>query len=562
MTTFPPIFRHIRHVQRHVKVLKVLARHGFAELAQQLKLDTLVERGRAILGAAHKGGVEHIPRAQRVRMVLEELGPTFVKLGQVLSTRPDLVPQEWADEFKKLQDDVPGVDYEVIHATLSAEFPGQLRRLFRSIQKKPLAAASMAQVHRARLRDGTRIVLKVLRPGIREITTTDMEILRALAEVAESHFSNLGYSPTEVVSEFAKELKKEVDLTYEGRSTERLRNFFEGDPDIIFPRVYWEASTSNVLAMDEIRGILLSRLHDGVLSQEDRRRLVENGARAVFRQCLELGFFHADPHPGNLFALPGGKIAFIDCGMTGQIEMRTSQQLADLVRGVVQGDLDQVVAVAGALADVPQDKLEDPALRADVQSIVSEFQGTPLERLNLGRVLQDFFHALRTHQVRLPANMVLLIKALTTIESVGKDLDPSFEMVTFVRPFLERLVSKRYGLSAIRSRLRRSLLQYVELVEDLPSEIRPVLAQLRRNRFTFNLEHRGLTRLTHTIEHASRNISFALIIAAMLVGSSILVLAARQPGLAGLTAIGVAGFVAAAILVVVMIVTNRRYRGD
>ena len=554
-----PITRRIQHVQRYAQVLEVLARHGFAEASQELGLDTLIDRGRAIIGAAPKHTGEPVPLPRRLRNVMEELGPTFVKMGQVLSTRADLVPEDWIQEFKQLQNNVPGVDYAVIQKALEKEFPGRLRRLFRSIQKKPLAAGSMAQVHRARLRDGTRIVLKVLRPGIRALTAIDMEILASLAEFVEDHFNNLGYSPTEAVSEFAKELKREVDMMYEGRSTERLGALFDGDPDVVFPKVYWQATTHDVLAMDEIEGLVLSNVTATNPPAEDRRALVEHGARAVFMQCLDYGFFHADPHPGNLIAMPGGRIAFIDCGMTGQVDARTARQLADLVSGVVSGDLDRVIAVAGAIADVGQEKLEDRALRADVNAIVSEFQGTPLERLDLGRVLQSFFGTLRDHRVRCPADIILLIKALTTIESVGRELDPSFDMVGFVKPYLEDLVSKRYSLSAIKGRVQRSLLQYLELVEDLPGEVRPIFSQLRKNKLAVNLEHRGLDRLTRTIEHASRNISFALIIAAIFVGSAILILASRTTG--AFSSIGIAGFVAAALLVVVMVISNRRNRG-
>jgi ubiquinone biosynthesis protein len=562
MAGLPILSRRVRHVQRYVRVLEVLARHGFADLAARLGLDTLIDRGREILRAAPHAAHERLSLPERVRRMMEELGPTYVKLGQVLSTRPDLIPEEWAEEFKSLQDDVPGVDFEVIRRAIEAEFPGRHDRLFRSIQKKPLAAGSMAQVHRARLRDGARIVLKVLRPGIREVTETDMEILHSLAEIAESHFSNLGYSPTEVVNEFAKELAKEVDLTHEGRATERLGAMFEDDPGVAFPRVYWEATTRNVLALEELRGIVLSRLQDGQLSDQDRRTLVENGARAVFRQCLEFGYFHADPHPGNLIALEGGRIAFIDCGMTGEIDARTSRQLADLVSGVVTGDLDRVIGVVGALGDLEPERLEERGLRADVHSIVSQFQHVPLEQLNLGHLLQEFFRALRVHHVRCPADLIFLIKALTTIESVGRKLDPSFKMVEFVRPYVERLVQRRYGLPAIRSRMKRSLLQYAELLEDLPGEVRPLLSQLRRNRLAVNLEHRGLSRLTRTIEHASRNIAFALIIAATLIGSSILVLAAREPGVGALAAIGIAGFALGGVMLVVMVVSNWRARGD
>ncbi len=558
--TATSITNRIKHVQRYVQVLEVLARHGFDDISEKLGLYTLIDRSLAAVGSVPKHAHDHIPLPERLRKVMEDLGPTYVKLGQVLSTRSDLVPEEWAEEFKKLQNNVPGVEYSVIQKQLEEEFPGKLKRLFTSIQKKPLAAGSMAQVHRARLRDGTRIVLKVLRPGIREVTTVDMEILHSLAQLVEAHFANLGYSPTEVVNEFAKELKREVDLVYEGRSTERLGLLFEGDPEVVFPKVYWEATTRNVLAMDEIHGIVLANLAPDELSPQVRRTLVENGARAVFMQCLEHGFFHADPHPGNLIALPEGRIAFIDCGMTGQIDARTARQLADLVTGVVAGDLDRIIAVAGEIADMGQEMLDDRTLRADVNAIVSEFRGTPLERLNLGKVLHDFFATLRSHKVRCPADIILLIKALTTIESVGRDLDPTFEMATFVKPYLEELVGKRYSATAMKGRFQRSMQQYMELIEDIPGELRPILTQLRKNKLAVNLEHRGLDKLTHTVEHASRNISFALIIAAMFVGSSILVLAARGTAMTAFTVVGLAGLGVSAVLVVIMILSNRHHQ--
>lgn len=560
MSTFAPITRRIRHAQRYLEILEVLARYGFADIVQELRLETLIERGRSVLGAKPRPEFDHLTRAERVRKAFEQLGPTFIKLGQVLSTRPDLIPEDWAVEFTKLQHDVPGVSYEVVRARLDVEFGGRLKKIFRAISKKPLAAASMAQAHRARLRDGTRVVIKVLRPGIREVTATDMEILAALAEVAEAHFSNLGYSPTEVVKEFAKELVKEVDLTHEGRATDKLRTFFEDDENIVFPKVYWQATTQNILTIDEIRGVLLSTLKHGQIPPEERRLVVQNGARAVLRQCLELGYFHADPHPGNLFALPGGAIAFIDCGMVGQLDARTARQLADLVSGVATGDVESVIGVVAAFADAGAEKLDDRAFRSDVQSIVSQFENTPLERLNLGPVLQEFFSKLRQHKIRCPADLVLLIKALTTIETVARQLDPEFDMVAFARPYVERMVERRYSFAAVKTRFRRSFAQYAELAEDLPGEIRPLLGLLRRNKLAVNIEHHGLDRLTSTVEHASRNIAFALFVSSMLVGSSILMLAARSPSLGALTGLGVGGFCAAAVLAILMVISNRRTR--
>ncbi|MGH7130550.1 MAG: ABC1 kinase family protein [Phycisphaerales bacterium] len=564
MASILHIDKSIRNLRRYAEIVRVLVGHGFEDVVQEVGLERVFSRGMRIVGAKRLAAeFAHLPRKVRLRRAMEALGPTFIKLGQVLSTRPDLIPEEWAEEFKLLQDDCPKVAFAQIKATLVEEFGEQLPEIFASIDQEPLAAGSMAQAHRAKLATGEDVVIKVLRPGIHAVTAADMEALRLIASFAEQHFADLGYSPTEVVNEFARELVKEVDLTHEGRSTDRLRRNFEGDEGVVFPKVYWHATTPSVLTIEEIHGVLLSRLKEGQLTLEDRKSVVANGARAVMRQCLEIGFFHADPHPGNLFAMSDGRIAFIDCGMTGQLDDRTSQQLAELVAGVVDGDLDQVITVISNLADVDYDKLESRPFRADVREFVSHFHDVPLEQLNMGKLLKEFFDKLRAHHIRCPGDMVLLIKALSTIESVGLSLDPDFEVVSFARPYIEKLVKRKYSIGELRRRLRGGLFRYAELAEDLPGQVRGMLSQIRKNKFAINLEHRGLARLTHTIEHASRNISFALIISAMLVGSSILVLSDRgntSHSILGLTALGIGGFLLAAVLVVVMVISNRRFR--
>ncbi len=560
MATILNIPEQIRHVRRYGEIAAVLVKYGFDDVVQEIGLDRLIERSLNRVGqSARAPDFEHLKREERVRRALEELGPTFVKMGQVLSTRADLIPPEWAEEFRKLQNDVPRVPFEEIRARLEDEFSDDLYdTLFKKIDPTPLAAGSMAQVHRAQMRDGRHVVLKVLRPGIEEVINSDMEVLKTLAGWAESRFKAMGYSPVEVVKEFTKELKRELDMTLEGTSTERFRTQFEDDDGITFPAVHWDATTKGVLTLDEVHGVSLSGIDPESLSDHDRRAIVENGARAVLRQCLEFGFFHADPHPGNIFALPGGQVCFIDCGMTGHIDDKTQQQLADLIAGVITTDADRVIAVVGALCDADPSKLEERPFRADVREFISNFKDTPLERLNMGRLLSEFFDKLRIHHIRCPADLVLLIKALSTIEAVGASLDPKFDMVGYARPYVEKLVSRKYGLGALRKRLESGLLRYAELAEDLPGDVRFLITQIKRNRLAINLEHKGLSRLTQTIEHASRNISFALIISAMLVGSAILVLADRNSSLGVLTALGIAGFLAAAILVVLILITNRR----
>lgn len=557
----------VRNMFRYAEIIGILAKYGFGDILRDLKISSgLAGSGMRILSFVRRSPAQKLPAAVRFRMAIEELGPTFIKLGQVLSTRPDIVPQEYCDELKRLQSECPKLDFETVMYRLKGEFKGRIDEVFQSIEPEPLGSASMAQTHRAVLKDGTRIVVKVLRPGIHLITEQDMEILRAIAEAAEDRYPDLAVSPVEVLAEFARELRRETDLTLEGRSCDRFRKAFRDDPDVAFPKVYWQATSRNCLALEEFQGILLSRLKPGELSADQQRTLVERGAKAVLKQCLEIGFFHADPHPGNLFALPGDRIGFIDCGMTGRIDDKTTGLLADLIFGVVKADVDAVIEVVGGFSDVEPAKLQDRLFRADVRDFLSNFHDTPLERLDMGRVLKEFFDRLQAHKIRCPSDMVLLIKALTTIEGVAKRLAPDFDMVGFARPSLEKLVKRKYSVGSVRKRLWHAARHLATMAETLPNEVQTLLTQFRKNRIAINLEHRGLDRLNETIEHASRNIAFALIIAAIAVGSTILILADRTRE-SNLTTIGTVGFTIAGLLTVLLVLTNwgwakNKRRGD
>lgn len=557
MPGFHPISDGIRHIQRYREILEVLISTGLADIVQELGLTKLMTRGKSLILKRPTPEIEQLTRPQRLRKALEQLGPTFIKMGQILSTRPDLIPESYANEFSHLQANAPTLPFSIIRQQLEEAFPGDVDRLFKQIDPTPLAAGSIAQTHLATLHTGQEVVIKVRRPRIDQITQTDIDILRTLARFVEHHFSNLGFSPVEVVNEFSRELNREIDFTHEGRATDRLRTSFQDDPGVIFPQVHWQATTRTVLCLQRIQGVLLSRLNPNDLDPEDRRRLVTNGARAVMRQTLDLGFFHADPHPGNLIALDGGKIAFIDCGMIGQLDRRTSELLADLVHGVVTSDVDKVVRVIGEIGDVEPRALSNRVFVADVRDFIGHFASVPLEQLDIGSLLIEFFHKLRLHQLRCPGDLVLLIKALTTIEGVAEKIDPAFDLISVARPYIERLIRQRYGYRAIRRRLQNTLAAYAQLAERFPADLKQVIDSLNRERLTINLEHHRLDRLTETIEHASRNIAWALVIAALFVGSSILVLANRGNTFWGLNVLGILGFMTAGALVVLRFIFNR-----
>ena len=559
MSRSTAIGRTLLHASRTREILTVLIRHGFEDVVRELGLDRLYERGRKLLGkSGAEARVRHLPQAVRLRKAMEELGPTFIKLGQVLSMRPDLIPAGWAEEFRKLQDDVPPAEAQAIRQRLREEFGDRFDAQFESFDDQPFAAASIAQTHRATFRGGQSVVLKVLRPNIREIISADMGILRTLAGWAEDYFQNLGYSPTEVVDQFDRELRREIDLRHEARSTDRLRRAFADNDDVLFPQVYWETTTSNVLTMEEIRGTPLSKLEPDQFTPEQRRLMLARGADAVFRQCLEIGFFHADPHPGNIMALPDARICFIDCGMVGHLDPGTKQQLADLVHAVLVGDLDHVVEITLSLAEADPTLADNRAVRADVWEFVSRFEASSLDQLDMGSMLQEFFTKVRRHRLRCPADLVFLIKAITTIEGVAERIDSDFDIVGYVQPHVERLLRRRYGIGALRQRLRETMTNYAELAEWLPKQMQGLIYAVRHNRMTVNLEHRNLDRVTDTIEHASRNITRALVLAAVLIGSSILILADTSTGQMGwLTWVGAGGFVLAGLIAAVMIIIGR-----
>jgi ubiquinone biosynthesis protein len=550
------ITRTIRNTKRVAEIIKVLTKFGFRQLVQDTGLNRLLGGTREELDTPAGNGYETLPRPVRVRMVLEELGPTFIKLGQILSTRPDLIPPEWANEFKKLQDNCQQVPFAEIYRVLTLEFPGRLELLFSTVEETPLAAASIAQVHRATMKDGTPVVVKVIRPGARELIEEDMSLVESLAQLLEQYFSDLGYSPTAVAKEFSRELLKEINFIIEGQSTERLRRYFEGDDNISFPKVYWPATTRNVLTMQEIKGRLLATVAPQELSAAERRAIVANGTDAVFKQCLRFGFFHADPHPGNIFLLAGSRLCFIDCGMTGQLDRKTTEQLINLVAGVVKGDLDRLCRVVIELTEVDPSVTDSRDFRLELRHLTDHFRDTDLQHMNITGLLSDFFGMLQRFRIQCPGDLMLLTKALTTIEGVAAYFDPTFDVLAHVEPQIQEIVLNRHSMGAIKNRIYKTLTSSFEILEDLPGDLQRFLDHARHSRFTLNLELKRIEHLSEQLDTSSRLMGIAMIISALIVGSSILILAdrmSRQPGFIG--TLGLLGLLLAGINTTIFVIS-------
>ena len=412
-----------------------------------------------------------------------------------------------------------------------------------------MAAASMAQVHRATLANNSKVVIKILRPNIHELIEADMSILETLAQLIEKHYQDIGFSPTEVVQEFSQEIRKESDLSNEGRSADRLNKYFADNDKISFPKIHWQATTRNVLTMKEVVGFHLSQYKPGAISKEDLKRVMENCTDAVFRQCLEFGFFHADPHTGNIIVLEHGKVCFIDCGMTGQIDIRTAEQLGDLVGAVVDQNVDRVIRTVAQLVDLDPDVADERKFRSDVSEFIGHFNITNVKELNLGKLLGEFFDLLRRYHIKCPSDLVFLIKAMTTIEGVAEQLDPTWDLVGYVEPHITKLIKQRFSINAVRQRIQRTLSKYIDVLEEAPTDMLGLLRHLRHNQFTINFELKKLEQLDNTVEHASRSTSQSLIIAALLIASSMLILSDRiAQGTGYLIGFGIFGYILAFIM--------------
>ncbi|MEM9417553.1 MAG: AarF/UbiB family protein [Planctomycetota bacterium] len=549
----------IHAAKRGGELAAQLFKFGFGEIVSQTGLAKLLPKELSPDPAHHNR-----PAPERLRLLIEELGPTVLTAGQVHYTRPPHNPAEFANEFKKLQANVPPAPWEGenpnkhVHAALRQELGDRFDTAFQKIDPEPLAAASMAQVHRATLTDGTHIVLKVLRPGIDEVINADLQLMGWLAGLADGYLQNLGFDAPDVVEEFTKQLARETDLRVEADSTQRMSDDFADEPGVNFPKVYREVSTRGVLALEHVQGTLLSNLDPESITQEQRLALVGRAADAVFRQCLSVGFFHADPHPGNIFVdVETASITFIDCGMVGSIDPRSAEQLAQITHGTLEGELDRVVRTAIRIADADPTVADDRGFRADVWQFIDHFKGGSLESLRMGQLLDEFFEVMRKHQLRCPADIVYLIKSLTTIEGVAQELAPEFDLVGHVRPYVTKLVKKRFGFKALKRRMRNNAVAYADLLDHLPHRLDDLMRMIRQNRTTIRLEHQNLEKLTNEVERASKHIAWAVILGAVILGASILVLADQGSGRTYLSVVALIAFVSASTIGLIRLLRPR-----
>jgi len=547
---------------RHIA--EVLIRNGLGFMVESLGLARFIPRGRQRALEAEPGRpAASIP--ERLRRTLEELGPTYIKLGQILSTRPDLLPASYIIELSKLLDAAPPVPLDQIVATIERELRAPLGELYASFEEQPIASASIGQVHRATFHDGTEVVVKVRRPNVERTIEADLQLLLTQARFLEGRSEVLRqYQLVEIVEEFAQALRDELDYTIEGRNADRLRQQVQGG-EVCIPTVYWEHTTRRVITLSEIKGIKLSEVNRLVAEGYDLHSVAATLVRTYLQQVFVHGIFHADPHPANIL-VTGNRLGLVDFGVVGYLMPPLRQALGDLLLALIEQNADDMVHIVTRLG-ASSPSLDRDALRRDVQRLLARYYDASLESLPMADFLEDVMGAAFRNHVRLPSDLALLARTVVVLEGVALTLDPSFVLVEYLEPFAVQLVRERYAPRRLLTEAARSVREVDELLRVMPRRVDLLSEQLLRGDMTVGIEVRALAQALRKLDAVGNRLAFSVVVAAIIVGSALILAAGERAATFQLPftdinlPVAQVGFVMAGLLVAWLLFSIIRSRG-
>jgi ubiquinone biosynthesis protein len=526
-----------RNAARFREILAILGKHGLAEWLKESDPEFIKGLFRSAEGEKLAG----MPQEVRIRLALTELGTTFIKLGQMLSTRADIVGPGIAKELSKLQADTPADPPDLVRRTLEEELGVPVEELYAGFEETAVASASIGQVHNAELEDGTPVVVKVQHPGIEKTVVNDLDILMALADVAERISSEARlYQPKATAAEFRRNLLRELDFKREERNLLQFARNFGGDGTVHFPLPFPELSTRRVLTMERVDGIPISDTGRIDVVGVNKEELAKRGANLYLEMIFRDGFYHADPHPGNILVLPGGVIGLLDCGMVGRLDVQTRDNFEGLVQALVEKDTDKLVDYILRMGSTPRD-LDGNAFRADLNDLVGEYFGQSLKDIDVAAALNALTDLIRTYRIILQPSISLLIKVLIMLEGTSRLLNPSFNIIEVLQPYYVELMKRRFSPDKLLRRVQKSWRDWERLIDMFPRETAEILQNVRSGRFDVNLKHRRLDLLINRLVEG-------VLTAALFLGSAQILTSAIPPLFRGVSLPGAAGCLAAVLM--------------
>jgi ubiquinone biosynthesis protein len=545
--------RHYRDIPRVRQILLVASRHGFGHLVEQTGLQRVLSFGRRLVSFRKEPlPCYRLSAPGRLRSMFEELGPTFIKLGQVLACRPDLLPLEYAKELAGLTDSVAPFPFAEARDIIEKDLGAPLGSLFASFEPKPIAAASIAQVHQAVLHDGREVMVKVQRPNIEENITRDISILRGIAQLIDTHVHELQpFNVPGIVEEFNRTINKELDFFIEGSSAAQLRSNFIESAVLYIPEVHAALSSKRVLVLERIDGVRIDNYAGIEQMGLDRKDIALKGADAFFKMVLQDGLFHADPHPGNIFVLPDGRLGLVDFGIMGRVTEENREHFASVLVALAGHDYDALTRqyvnlgfVSEESVDIDQFKRD---LKEDLAELLEPYYGMTIRQIDFGTYVERVTHLLHRHKLKVPQNLYLMDKALLTLEGILKQLDPGFDYFAAAQPYVEDLVKRKHHPRQLLRMAQKNLIALSDLANNLPRQLRSVVGKVMRGDIQVKLQHEGLRHAVRDLDRSSNRIAFSLITAAIIVASSIIIHSGQGQKLFGLPVFGLIGYVIAGL---------------
>ncbi|MDY6880808.1 MAG: AarF/UbiB family protein [Desulfatiglans sp.] len=540
---------------RFKDIIMILIKYGFHDLVDRLDIP-----GIGLVKKVHK--VDHeMGTFERIRRALEELGPTFVKFGQIMSLRPDLLPHGLIDELSKLQDEVAPVEFSQIKEAIEKETKLPLKETFSIFDAEPLAAASVSQVHRGVLKSDGRIAsIKVQRPGIRSKIEKDLDILASIADQLHERIADLKtYDLPNLVRVTRRNLLRELDFKREARNMKIAISYSGEDSEIYIPEVYEEFSTERFLVMEFVQGTKLKDLKKEDLT--DPETLARQGLKAAMKQILDDGFFHADPHPGNLLITDKERICLLDWGMTGRLSERDRHELIDLIKSIVDKDGEAIVHALLRLGNA-HETINQRGLEREILDVLDAYYAVPIKEMNIGHLLVAITELVRTYRLSLPPDLVIVIKALVTAEGTARLIYPDLDVISEAEGYISSLALKRFKPESLWRSFRFTLSQFLSLQKEVPSRMVQVLNKAGRGELTLGFRHENLDGLRNTLDNITNRLTFSIIIAAMIIGSSMIITTGLGPLLFGFPALGVIGYLISGLLglwLIFNIIRGRKY---